>query len=94
MLLGLMKKEILEDRIKELGWSQYRLTQEFCKERGETSDPSSVKRFGSAVKRALQNPSKSSMENIERLIKAMGGELVIRWTETEEVVTGHREVEL
>lgn len=92
--MHLMRKEILDDRLKQLGWSRYRLTQEYCRVRGDATDPSTVKRFESTVKRAVQNPNKSSTEVIESIIKALDGEQVIRWNTREEVLTGQEEVKV
>ena len=87
-----MRKEILQDRLKQLGWSRYRLTQEYCRVRGEATTAESVKRYEGTVKRALENPNRSSTEVIEALVKALDGEQVIKWNNREEIVTGQDEV--
>jgi len=90
-----MKREILEDRLKELGWSAYRLaqlvTQIRTKEEGEEKKVTS---FVSSVRQALHNPDSSSLKTIETLIKALDGELIIRWKQKTEVITGEREVKI
>ena len=92
MAVCLMKRDILQDRLKQMGWSRYRLTQEYCRVRGEPTDPSSIKRYEGTIKRALENPNKSSTEVVESIIKALDGEQVIRWNTREEVLTGQEEV--
>jgi len=94
MAIRLMKKEILQDRLEQLGWSRYRLTQEYCRVRGEPTDPSTVKRYEGTIKRALENPNKSSSQVIEALIKALDGEQIVRWNTREEVVVGTQEVKV
>lgn len=94
MAIRLMKKEILQERLEQLGWSRYRLTQEYCRVRGEPTDPPTVKRYEGTIKRALENPNKSSSQVIEALIKALDGEQIVRWNTREEVVVGTQEVKV
>ena len=89
-----MRSEILQDRLKQLGWSRYRLTQEYCRIRGEPTDSLSVKRYEGTIKRALQNPNKSSSEVIETLVKALDGEQIVRWNNREEILVGQQEVKV
>jgi hypothetical protein len=77
-----------------LGWSQYKLAKEIARLRGEPADSNAAKRFGTTVKQAIATPDKSSMETLERIVKAMGGELFIRWEEKENVVTGYTEIKV
>lgn len=91
----LMKKEILEDRLKELGWSAYKLAQEVSRLRSQEEErEKKVTSFVSSVRQALDKPDNSSLKTIETLIKALDGELIIRWKEKKEVVTGEREVRI
>ena len=46
----------------------------------EPTDSLSVKRYEGTIKRALQNPNKSSSEVIETLVKALDGEQIVRWS--------------
>jgi len=94
MAVRLMKRDILQDRLKQMGWSRYKLTQEYCRVRGEPTDPSSIKRYEGTIKRALEDPNKSSTEVIELIIKALDGEQLIRWNTREEVLTGQEEVKV
>ncbi len=89
----LMKKEILEERLKELRWSAYKLAQEVSRLRSqEEGEEKKVTSFVSSVRQALEKPDNSSLKTIETLIKALDGELIIRWKEKKEIVTGEREV--
>lgn len=89
----LMRKEILEERLKELNWSAYKLAQEFTRVRNqEEGIEKKVTSFTTSVKQALGKPENSSLKTIETIIKALDGELVIRWKQKTEVVTGSKEV--
>ncbi len=90
-----MKKEILEERLKELGWSAYKLAQEVSKLRSqEEEQEKKVTSFVSSVRQALDKPDNSSLKTIETLIKALDGEIIIRWKERKEIVIGEREVRI
>ena len=90
-----MKKEILDERLKELGWSAYKLAQEVSKLRSqEEEQEKKVTSFVSSVRQALEKPDNSSLKTIETLIKALDGEIIIRWKERKEVVIGEREVRI
>lgn len=89
----LMRKEILEERLKELDWTAYKLAQEFARIREqEEGVEKKVTSFVTSVRQALDKPEKSSLKTIETMIKALDGELVIRWKQKEEIVTGEKEV--
>lgn len=91
-----MDKAVLQDRLQELGWSTYKLAQEVGKIRSEVwgDEIKNPRSLVSALDKALENPDVSSVKTIEAMVRAMGGEMVIRWTETETIVTGHREVKV
>lgn len=89
-----MKPDILQNRLKQLGWTRYRLTQEYCRIKGEPADADTVKRYEGTIKRALETPERSSSGVIEAVIKAMDGEQVIRWNQRQEIVTGQEEVKV
>ena len=90
-----LKKELLKERFDSLGWTAYKLAQEVSRVRsaifGEKKKPSNLI---SSVNKVLEDPNKASFKNVEAAVKAMGGELTIRWTTTEEVVTGHEDIQL
>ncbi len=88
-----MKKDILEERLKELDWTAYKLAQEFARIREEEEgEEKKVTSFVSSVRQALARPEKSSLKTIETIIKALDGEIVIRWKQKAEVVIGEKEI--
>lgn len=89
-------RKILQDRFKSLGWTSYRLAQEVNRIRvalfgEEEKKPANLV---TAVEKVIGDPNTSSFKNVEAAIRAMGGELIIRWEKTEQVVTGHEEIKL
>lgn len=87
---------ILRDRFEKLGWTAYQLAKECIKVRvqdfgEEEKRPATLT---SSVSKVLDNPNAASFKNVEAAIKAMGGEITIRWTNTEQVVTGHEDIKL
>lgn len=90
-----MKKEILEERLKELDWTAYKLAQEFAQVRNEEDGTDKkTTSFATSVRQALAKPEKSSLKTIETIVKALDGEIVIRWKQKTQVVTGEKEVVL
>lgn len=89
-------QKILQDRFRRLGWTSYRLAQEVSKVRSSVFGEKEKKpaTLVSSVSKVIENPNVSSFKNVEAAIRAMGGELVIRWQQVEEVVTGHEEIKL
>lgn len=84
-----MNPKVLQDRLESLGWTQYRLAQEIDKLRGAQKGAGN---YTSTVKKVLDNPEKSQSKTLEDLVKAMGGELFIKWKKTEPVVVDYEEV--
>lgn len=79
-------RDVLENRMNQLGFTQYRLTKEICQMRtkdGEEVPP--VTRYNSSIRQAVQDPENVKFQIIEDVVKAMGGEIVIRWHNIEEV---------
>lgn len=91
-----MDKRILIERLRDLNWTTYRLAQEVSRVRTEIfgDEVKNPRSLISSLDKALENPDASSMKTIEAMVKAMGGELLIRWPETKTVVTGHKEEKL
>lgn len=89
-------RKILQERFERLGWTSYRLAQEVGKIRmlifGEPEKKPA--NLVTAVEKVLDDPNTSSFKNVEAAIRAMGGEVIIRWQKVEEVVTGHEEIKL
>jgi hypothetical protein len=72
-------KEVLEQRMAQLGMTQYKLTQAICELRAEGGEVPPVTRYQSSVRKALMDPQHVTYYVIEDLIKAMDGEIIIRW---------------
>lgn len=89
-------RKILQDRFNSLGWTSYRLAQEVSKIRVAVFGESQKKpaNLVTAVEKVIDDPNTSSFKNVEAAIRAMGGELIIRWEKKEQVVTGHEEIKL
>ncbi len=93
--MACVNKKILQDRLKALNWTPYRLAKQYGRFRtGEPEENIDPKRFDKTVKKILNNPDVSSLTTLEALVKAMDGKLVIIWNTREEVVTGQKMVEL
>jgi hypothetical protein len=79
------------DRLKDLGWSPYRLAQELDKirqtEKGAGNYTSTVVKF-------LENPNSSRTMTFLDLVTAMDGEIVIRWKVKKEVTVDCKEVKI
>ncbi|MBW4598511.1 MAG: RNA-directed DNA polymerase [Calothrix sp. FI2-JRJ7] len=82
----MIHKEDLEQRLKELGWTQYKLAKQYSENKTNSGDASPATRYHSAIGKALENPAKSKLETIEGIVQALNGELRILW-EPERVIT-------
>jgi hypothetical protein len=84
---------VLGDRLKSLGLSVAEVAQTVSElrsqEYGEEKEPVAIY---SSVRRGIAAPDTVSLKNFKLLVKAMGGEVVIRWAQTESVVSGHEDV--
>lgn len=89
-----MRKEILLDRLEQLGWSRYRLTKEYCRVQGIKPDAACHDRFDNTVKEILENPETSSTRLVELIVKALDGEEYIQWNVRETVMIGRYEVKV
>lgn len=87
-----MQAEILKNRLNQLGWTQYRLTKEYCRAKGEEPDADLIRRYGGKVKRALETPEVVGFEVIRHLVIALDGELILRWNVRQEVIIGQEEI--
>jgi SOS-response transcriptional repressor LexA len=94
MIQTFMKKQILEDRLKELGLNPYKVAKEIARIKGDAEQFSRPTRYATAVRQALENPNNSSLRTVESLIAALGGRLYIEWDHKEEVVTSSKAVQV
>lgn len=84
-----MNPKVLQNRLESLGWSEYRLAQELDKLRRTNKGAGN---YTSTVKKVLESPDNSRSKTLEDLVKAMGGELFIKWEKTKPVVIDYEEV--
>ncbi|NJL77804.1 MAG: hypothetical protein HC836_49395 [Richelia sp. RM2_1_2] len=91
-----MDKSILQDRFKKLGLTAYKLAQEVSIVRANIFGEEKKKAASlvTSVSKVIENPNTSSFKNVEAAIRAMNGELIVRWKNVESVVVGHEEIEL
>lgn len=78
-------KAALQKRIDDLGISQTELTRRVVEQRMSQGHNTTVSNLQSAVSKALKEPDGRRYSAIAELVEAMGGEIVIRWTNFEEV---------
>lgn len=78
-------KEVLAERIAQLGYTQYKVTQAVCKLRAEDGIVPPVTRYNSSITKALDDPQNVKFYILEDLVKALDGEIVIRWNNPQEV---------
>ena len=74
-------KDVLQQRLAELGISQSDLTRRIAQKR-QVENPANLQ---SAVHNALKDPESRRYATIVELIEAMDGEVVIRWKDYREV---------
>jgi hypothetical protein len=74
-------KDLLQQRLDELGISQSELARRIAQKR-QVENPANLQ---SAVHNALKDPESRRYSTILELIEAMDGEVVIRWKDYREV---------
>lgn len=80
-----MRVELYQARLKELGWTKYRLAQEIVTIRQRRGEDVTFRSIESAIRRALANPDTASAQTNDDIVAAMDGEVVIRWKTVKEV---------
>ncbi|NJP11680.1 MAG: hypothetical protein HC866_21250 [Leptolyngbyaceae cyanobacterium RU_5_1] len=78
-------KDVIENRMKQLGFSEYRVTKEVCQLRAQDGEVPPITKYHSSIRQAIDKPENVKFYIIEDIVKAMGGEIVIRWHNIEEV---------
>lgn len=74
--------------MEKLGYTRYRLTKEVCELRAKDGTIPPVSKYQTSIKQAMEDPTGVKFYIIEDLIKAMGGEIIIRWTNHEDIKAG------
>ena len=75
-------KEILEERLNDLGITRYELAKRIAEKRGKKK----VTDVSSMVSNTLDSPENRRYSNIAEIVEALGGDIVIRWHSVEEHV--------
>ncbi|NEP15435.1 MAG: hypothetical protein F6J97_00860 [Leptolyngbya sp. SIO4C1] len=75
-------KDILQERLDMLGITKYEVSKRIAENRGakKVTDVSSI------VAKTLSEPEGRRYSNVAEVVKAMGGDIVIRWHNTDEKV--------
>jgi hypothetical protein len=79
------RKEIYEARLAELGWTEYRLAQEIVEIRKSRGETTTLKGIYSSITQTLKEPERRSTYINDDIVAALGGENVIRWTQTVDI---------
>lgn len=66
-------------RLKQKGWTLYRLAKEICHLRSQGESNLPVTRYHSAIGKAIDNPASSRLETLQDIVRALDGEIVIVW---------------
>ena len=74
-------KDVLEDRLKDLGITKYEVAKRVAEVRGKK-----VGDVTSSVNNVLSGPERRRYDNLAEVVTALGGEIVIRWHSIEEKV--------
>ena len=74
-------KQVLEERLDSLGISKYEVAKRIAEKKD--SKPTSMSNL---VGRTFDNPESRTYGNLLDIIEAMGGTVVVRWTNVEDRV--------
>ena len=73
--------EALEKRLQAKGWSKYQLAKKLSELDGTGRPPSS---YTGRFTKVFDDPKGRTYQNIEQIINALGGRLVIQWLDITE----------
>ena len=76
-----MLKFQIEQRLKDLDWTLYKLAKEIASLRATRSGKPAYPavRYHSAISKALTIPDQSKLETITEIVEALGGTVQISW---------------
>ena len=69
----------LDKRLKQLGWRVFYLAKLVSAIRAKRGTITTASRVNSTIAKAIDNPAKSSLETLEDIVEALGGEINIVW---------------
>ena len=75
-------KEILEERIKDLGITPYEVAKRVAEGRGKKKATD----VSATVNNVLESPERRRYDTLVEVVKALGGDIVVRWHSVEEKV--------
>ena len=75
----MIRKEDLEQRLQDLGWTLYKLAKQFSEIRAVGGEVSPATRYHTSIGKAMENPAKSRLETIEGIVQALNGDITIVW---------------
>ncbi len=76
----------LEKLLQERKWNISDLTREYGKQESpELPAEAAIKKYGSMIRKAVQNPDHTKHGTVKKLVEILGGELVIRVKRVEEL---------
>lgn len=76
----------LEQLLQQKNWSTSDLTKKYGKlEAPELPPDEAVKKYGSMIRKAVKNPEASRYGTVKKLVRILGGELVLRIQRAEEL---------
>ena len=75
-------KEILEKRIQDLGITPYEVAKRVAESRGKEKATD----VSATVNNVLKSPERRRYDTLAEVIKALGGDIIIRWHSVEENV--------
>lgn len=73
-------KEVLNERLNELGITKYELSKRIAEKRGG----SKVTDVSSLVSKVFEAPDNRRFGNISEVIEALDGEIIVRWYNIQE----------
>ena len=69
----------LDKRLKQLGWRVFHLAKLVSEIRAKRGTTTTASRVNSTIAKAIDNPAKSSLETLDDVVTALGGEINIVW---------------
>lgn len=73
--------EVLEERLKEKGVTKYAIAKQLAEAEGKGKAPTA---FTTRVGKIIADPKGRVFSNLEEIVKLLGGEIYIRWTDTKD----------
>ena len=72
---------ILSERLEQLGLTKYEIAKRLAAKEGKKPG-----QIATRVSQTIENPEKRQFSNVADVVRELGGEIVIRWTNVDERV--------